>query len=456
MKYQEFIIKKSQFANGNGFNPLWIPDFLFDFQKYIVEYSIKKGRSLIAADCGLGKTIMELVIAQNIVQHTNKNVLILTPLAVNYQMILEAEKFGVEVSRSQDGNPKSKITISNYEQLHKFDRNDYIQVICDESSILKNFNGVRKGEITEFTKKMPYRLLATATASPNDYIELGTSSEALGYLGFIDMLNQFFKNDNNNVGLRRMYGEAPKWRFKKCAEIPFWRWVTSWALACRKPSDLGFDDNGFILPNLIEKDHLIEDIKPANGFLFNMPASKLDEQRDETRRTINERCEKVAELVNDTGQPAFIGCHLNQEGKLLKQLIPDSIEISGSDSDEKKEEKFLAFLKNQVRILITKPKIGAWGLNLQHCNHVIYFPSHSYELYYQFVRRCWRFGQKRQVTIDRIFTEGLQKVVDNVNRKANQADRMFDNLVNEMNNSLSIKTERDFNQIEQIPQWLLN
>jgi len=454
MEYNDFIVGKSQHYDDSGFEPLFIPDQMFDFQKFLLSWAVKKGRALLATDCGTVKTFMEMAWAENVVRKTNKNVLILSPLAVSAQMVREAEKFDIECSRSYDGKPAGKITVTNYEQLHKFDKKDFIAVVCDESSILKNFNGMRRNEITEFMREMPYRLLATATAAPNDYIELGTSSEALGYLGFVDMLSRFFKNDNNNIGLRRSYGEAPKWRFKGQAESPFWRWATSWSRAMRIPSDLGFDDGDFILPDLVENTHIVEGIEPPEGMFFNAPATRLDQQRKEIRRTINERCELAAEMVNDTGEHAFIGCHLNDEGKLLNSLIPDAIEISGSDSDERKESKFLDFVNGNARVLITKPKIGAWGLNFQHNAHIVYFPSHSYEQYYQFVRRSWRFGQKKQVNVDVILTEGEQRILANLQNKSKQAGLMFQNLVKEMNNAMHINNDKNFNKKEKIPSWL--
>lgn len=454
MEYQEFLERKGQLGTRDGFDPVFMPDFLFDFQKALVEWSLQKGRAAIFADCGLGKTPMQLVWAENVMRKTHKPVLILTPLAVSYQTALEGDKFGIEVKRSHDGSAHKCITITNYEQLHKFNYNDFSGVVCDESSILKNFDGTRKGEVTEFMKKLPYRLLCTATAAPNDFIELGTSSEALGFMGHIDMLNRFFKNDQNNSALRRNYGEAPKWRIKGHAEIPFWQYITSWARACRKPSDLRFADDKFILPKLIENEHLLKDIEPPEGMLFNIPARNLIEQRKERNRTINERCEKAAALVAGTGEPAILWCHLNEEGNLLEKIIPDSVQVSGSDKDEKKEEKFISFIKLESRILITKPKIGAWGLNFQHCNHVVYFPSHSFEAKYQAVRRCWRFGQKRPVTVDIVMTDGEEPVMSNLRRKEKQAVEMFENLVREMNHSLTFNKINRFKTTEEVPSWL--
>ena len=315
-------------------------------------------------------------------------------------------------------------------------------------------DGTRRSEITEFMRKLRYRLLATATAAPNDYIELGTSSEALGYLGHMDMLNKFFKNDQNNSSTGRHYGEVLKWRFKGHAEIPFWRWVSSWARAIRKPSDYGFDDGNFILPPLIERDHLIEVNSIAAGYLFNLPALGLQEQREERRRTLKERCEMAASLVNNTGKPALMWCHLNDEGDYLEEIVSGGVQVSGTDSDEEKEEKFIDFINGKIRVLITKPKIGAWGLNLQHCAHITYFPSHSYEQYYQGVRRCWRFGQKNQVTVDIITTEGERAIMSNLKRKAQQADNMFTELVKHMTNSLSIKRNSTYQNAAEVPSWL--
>jgi len=303
-------------------------------------------------------------------------------------------------------------------------------------------------------RKVEYRLLATATAAPNDYIELGTSSEALGELGHMDMLNRFFKNENNTSAGGMFHGEAVKWRFKGHAEQQFWRWVCSWARAIRRPSDLGFDDARFILPELIEREHLVTAATIAPGMLFALPAVGLKEQREERRRTIDERCAEVAALVGGTGQPALVWCHLNDEGDRLADIIPDAQQVSGSDSDEAKEEKFLAFASGQLRVLVTKPKIGAWGLNFQHCNHVTFFPSHSFEQYYQGVRRCWRFGQKRPVVVDVVTTEGERGVMQNLQRKAAAADKMFSSLVAEMNSSLRIARSTYGTQREARPAWL--
>ena len=449
MSYAAFLDRKAQLGGEHGFAPAWMPDFLFDFQSALVEWAIRHARGAIFADCGLGKTPMQLVWAENVARHTSGRVLILTPLAVAHQTIQEAAKFGIECARENG----TRLTIANYERLHHYDPADFAGVVCDESSILKSFDGTRRLAITQFMRKVPHRLLCTATAAPNDYTEMGTSSEALGYLGHMDMLSRFFKNDANNSAQGRKYGQVIKWRFKGHAEDPFWRWVASWARAMRKPSDAGFADAAFVLPGLKERQHVVEARSLPDGALFALPAVSLREQRAERRRTMTERCEKLAALV-DTKQPALVWCHLNDEGDLLEQLIPDAVQVSGADSDEAKEEKFLAFGQGEVRVLVTKPKIGAWGLNFQHCAHVAMFPSHSYEQYYQGIRRCWRFGQTRPVVVDIVTTEGETRVLANLQRKAAQADRMFTHLVAAMRQALAVARGDYGTEPEQVPAWL--
>lgn len=461
--YAAFLDAKTQAGADSGFSPVYIPDYLFGFQQTVTEWAIRKGRCAEFQDTGLGKTIQELVWADNVVRHTNKPVLLLTPLAVTHQIVTEAAKFGIEAVRSRDGEMPAHpcIVVTNYQQLHKFDPHRFSGVACDESSILKSFDGAIKDAVTDFMRKVPYRLLATATAAPNDYIELGTSSEALGYLGHMDMLSRFFKNNagnsirpNMHQGADRYTEERVAWVLKGHAERPFWRWVCSWARALRKPSDVGGDDGPFALPPLVQEEHLVSARKKKEGALFALPAIGLREEREERRRTIEERCEKVAELVNGTSKPALSWCHLNDEGDLLARLIPDAVQVSGSDSDEAKEEAFLGFVKGDIRVLVTKPQIGAWGLNFQHCAHVTMFPSHSYEQTYQGIRRCWRFGQKSPVKVDVVASAGEKGVVKNYQRKAEQADRMFTALVAEMNQAMHIDRSRNFNQPVRVPAWL--
>ena len=461
--YSEFLANKAQLGTNDGFEPLWMPSFLKDFQVSLVEWAILKGRDALWEDCGMGKTPQALVWLQNVVMHTNRPVINFAPLAVTRQTLREAEKFGIEAYISLDGKVRPGINIANYERIHLFDPNDFSGMVCDESSILKSFDGIRRKQITEFMKKMRYRLLLTATAAPNEYIEVGTSSEALGYLGYVDMLSRFFKNDQGNSikpMIVRHSGrdfakmeESAKWRFKGHAEQPFWRWVCSWARSLRKPSDLGFDDAEFILPPLIERQHLVETKSLPNGKLFALPAVGLSEQREERRRTITERCEKASELVAHD-RPAVVWCHLNDEGDLLEKMIPDCIQISGKDDEGEKEAKFLSFIDGHSRVMITKGKIGGWGLNLQHCAHSVSFPTHSFEEYYQSIRRFYRFGQTQEVISDIVTTEGEKGILANLQRKAKAADKMFSDLSKYMNDATDIERTTTFTQKMEAPAWL--
>ena len=280
--YGAFLDAKLQQGSMHGFPPTFLPEELYDFQRDLVTWALQKGRAAIFADCGLGKTLIELVWAENVVRHTGGRVLILAPLAVAPQTVREGLKFDIPCAQSRDGTLSSPITVANYEQLHHFSSQDFAGVVLDESAVLKHYTGVRQRAVTEFLRPCPYRLLCTATAAPNDYIELGTSSEALGELGHIDMLNRFFRNEKNTSSvatggryMRAFIGQ--QWRFKGHAEIPFWRWVSSWARAVRKPSDIGFSNEGFELPPLIERSHVVDVERPRAGMLFNMPAVGLKE-----------------------------------------------------------------------------------------------------------------------------------------------------------------------------------
>jgi len=454
LDYGAFLARKAQHNTGDGFEPTWLPDWLFGFQRVLVDWSIRMGRAAIFADCGLGKTLMQLVWAENVRRYTGKPILIITPLAVSFQTIHEAEKFGVDAAVSRKGKIPAGVTITNYERLEHFDPNQFGGVVCDESSAIKAFDGQRRAIVTEFLRGHRYRLLCTATAAPNDYTELGTSSEALGYLGYMDMLNRFFVNDQNTSGLGRFHGQAAKWRFKGHAEEPFWRWVASWARAVRRPSDLGFSDDGFDLPALIHRQHVV-DVPPDPGSdaLFDLPAVGLQEERSELRRTVYDRSEAAAIALADASS-GVAWCHLNDEGRTLARLISGAVEVAGSDPPDEKEEKLRAFTDGEVRILVTKPSIAAWGLNWQHCNRMTFFPSHSYEQYYQAVRRCWRFGQQQPVTVAVVTTKGGRNALTNLQRKAEQADRMFDSLVTFMRDAMSVTGGHTFDQAMEVPAWL--
>lgn len=426
---------------------------MFPFQAHLTEWAIRKGRAGLLEDCGLGKSFQELAWLENVKRHTNKPVLLLTPLAVGPQMVREGEKFGIECRRSSGGShDKAETIVTNYEKLHHFNRHDFAGVACDESSCLKAMSGERRHQVTEFMREIPFRLLGTATAAPNDFVEVGTSSEALGYLGARDMVTRFFKEDVNKDHLgwgRKAY------RFRGHAEQQFWKWVCSWARACRKPSDLGFSDDGFGLPPLNEVEHIIENSTPRDGMLFSTVADGLQEQREERRVTINERCEAAAANVMAHDGASIIWCQLNDEGDLLEKMIPGSVQVAGCDSDEKKEEAADWFANGAGnRRLISKSKIYGWGLNFQSCNNIVTFTTHSYEAYYQSIRRCWRFGQKKPVTATTISTKGEAGVLANLRRKSQQADHMFSSLVEHMAGAMDIDRGFKFEQQEAMPSWL--
>jgi len=442
MRYEDFIKAKQQWKHEVGFQPSCIPEFLFDFQKHLVEWSCIKGRSAIFADCGLGKTPMQLAWADQVVRKTNKPVLILAPLAVVPQTIEEGERFGIEASR--DGGC-AQIHVTNYQRLKWFDPNKYSGVVCDESSILKSYSGAIRNEIIDFMKPIQYRLLCSATPSPNDFMELGNSTEALGIIRRVEMLATYFVHDG---------GETSKWRLRGHANNPFWAFVASWARAVRSPADLGFDSSQFVLPKLTTQSHVI-DSKPMDGFLFATEARTLDKQRAERRATINERCETVAKIANQGSDPFVAWCSLNDESKLLKSLINGCEEVSGSMSDEQKEEIFTGFRRGDIRAIVTKPSMAAFGMNWQHCNRMSFFPSHSHEQFYQAVRRCWRFGQKRDVVASVVTTEAESAIVENLNRKEKQSIELFGRIVENM--AVHYNAEESTyipQQKARVPQWL--
>jgi hypothetical protein len=456
MTYREFLEGKRDYGAERGFEPIEVPGFLFPFQRSLVEWAVRKGRAAIFSACGTGKTPMQLAWADNVVRHTNKPVLILTPLAVSSQTVREAVKFGFDAAQSRDGQYAKPIVVTNYEKLRHFSPSDFGGVVCDESGCLKDFKSKTRAEITEFMRTIPYRLLCTATPAPNDYPELGTSAECIGEMGYQDMLTMFFrkekKTDKSGDG-HHAWARQNKWILKGHAEEAFWRWICSWARALRRPSDLGFPDEGYILPGLEIREHVVEARTRRPGFLFDIPAKTLADQREERRRTIRERCELVAELISHT-RPAVVWCHLNPEGDLLAEMIPDSIQVSGKDSDELKEMAFEGFVRGDVRVMITKPVIGAWGLNWQHCAHQTFFIAHSYEQYHQGVHRSHRFGQKEVVKVDIVASEGEAGVIANLQRKSEQADAMFERLVMLMHDQLSIDRSDPFTKEEILPSWL--
>jgi len=454
MEYKDFLQSKRHKSIDYGIDTSFIPDNMFDYQEYVTKYAIKKGRCAIFLDTGLGKTIIELTVAKNYLKETGKPVLIITPLAVAFQFIKEAEKFGIsDISYSKDGRYSTGIVVCNYERLDKFKSSDFDCVILDESSILKNFDGAIKNSITSFLKQVKYRYLFTATPSPNDFIELGTSSEALGYMGYTDMLGRFFTNNEDTIKPQNI---GTKWILKGHAYEDFFIWVSSWSISMRKPSDIGFSDDRHILPELILNYHPVKNDENlvVNGQvqLFNQIAKRLTEVRAEQKATQVKRCEEAVRLAEGHDISVY-WCNFNQEAELITQLDRNAHEVKGAMNIDKKEEILLAFANGEIKKLVTKPKITAFGLNWQHCNHTVYFPTFSYEQYYQAIRRFWRFGQTNNVTVDLVYSDGQQRVLDSLIAKAEKANDLFTKLNSTLNKSFLDK-KSEFDNPVNLPSWI--
>ena len=450
-RYADFLEAKLQHTAGDGITVTDLPNWLYPFQADLVEWALRRGRSAIFADCGMGKTPMQLAWADAVVQHTGKPALVVAPLAVTAQTVREATKFGIDAEVSRDGSVPASVTVTNYERLHEFDTSRFGGVVCDESSAIKAFDGTTRATVTEFLRTHRFRLLCTATAAPNDYIELGTSSEALGELGYTDMLSRWFTN-RQRTAAQRGWGQKAEWRFKGHAEIPFWRWVASWARALRRPSDLGYHDDGYELPPLEYRRTVINADATEVGRLFDLPANGVREVRSEQRRTVEERCQAAAEALADADS-AVAWCQTNAESDRLEQLL-GAVQVSGSEPTSSKEGKLEAFTRGDIPILVTKPSIGAWGLNWQHCNRMTYFPSYSYEQLYQATRRLWRYGQQHPVTVDLITTDGGLGMLEAVEKKAEKAEEMFSRLVACMRDAQQVDRDNNYPQQAEVPAWL--
>ena len=455
MDYAAFLQSKRHLTGQYGFDPVWMPSEVFDFQDHVITKAVRKGRMGLFADTGLGKTRMQLAIAENVVRHTNGRALILTPLAVAFQFIDEAAMIGIDsIAHSKDGKLRAKITVCNYERLHLLDPADFQCVMLDESSILKNFNGAIKAAIMAFIKKVPYRFLSTATPSPNDFIELGNSSEALGYLGYMDMLGRFFKSTQNDADSNnRNIGN--KFRLLAHAERDFFAWVNQWSVMVKRPSDLGFSDKGYDLPALHVNTHTTESEAAwstgGQGEIFVKPARTMSEVKAEQQATISRRCEMAVKLA--CGRTSVYWCNFNEESDTLARLDQDAAEITGGMSIDQKEEILVSFARGDIKRLITKAKMTSMGLNWQHCNHTVFFPTWSYEQYYQAIRRFWRFGQQREVTCDLVISEGQQRVIDALQQKTEKAQQLYQNLVQSVNQDFTL-TRKAFSQTVQLPEFI--
>lgn len=431
--YRQFLERKKQTIQDSGFrveekdlNPI-----LFPFQKYCVTKALKKGRYALFEDCGLGKTIQQLEWSRHIAAHTNKPVLIIAPLAVVGQTIAEGEKFGYEVIELDERPIRGGLYITNYDNIKNVVAKDYAGVVLDESSILKNFDGETKKMIIESFSDTPYKLACTATPSPNDVMELCNHAEFLNVMSRNEMLAMYFIHDGGNT---------TSWRLKGHCEQMFWDFVSDWAVMLCKPSDIGFSDEGYVLPamNLIETH--IETDKRDNGKLFNDTSVNATDYNKELRATINERLQKVAEIVNNSEENWIVWIKQDDEGDMLRKLIPDAVEVRGSESPSAKREKLIGFAKNKYRVLITKLKIAQFGLNYQNCHNQIYASlDFSFESTYQGIRRSWRFGQEHEVNVYLICTDTMANVRETIIKKQNQFENMQKAMTSATNRNIETK-----------------
>ena len=429
--YEAFIEKKRVEALDSGFVQEDINAALFPFQRDIVKWALKRGRAAIFADTGLGKTAMQLEWAHHVNKHTGRPVLIVAPLCVAQQTVREGLKFDIEVNycRSQV-TTTGGVNITNYEMLDKFTISDFAGVVLDESSILKSHDGKTRTHLIDVCQRVPYRLSCTATPSPNDYMELGNQAEFLGIMSMSEMLAMFFTHDS---------GETSKWRLKGHGARKFWEWMATWSVAIRRPSDIGYSDERYILPALKIQESIIDSADPFNEGLFPKAAQSLTESRLAKRSSIGDRVQFIADKINASPDEQWlVWCHLNDESAALAKLIHSAQEVRGGDSIDKKEATLTSFTEGKLRVLVTKPSIAGFGMNWQHCHNVAFVGlTHSYEEFYQAIRRCWRFGQQHEVNVAVAVANTEVGVLESIRRKSNQHESMSELMVTHMREAMN-------------------
>ena len=416
--YHQFLESKTIVDVPCGFEARDINPKLFNFQRDIVKWGLQRGRFAGWEDCGLGKSAQQLEWSHQVFKHTGKNILLLAPLAVSEQHADEARKFGIEQVKvcADQSEVEPGITITNYEKLHKFDASEFGGVALDESSILKSFDGKFRNRIIDSFRDTPFKSAWTATPAPNDFMELGNHAEFLGVMTRAEMLATFFVHDG---------GDTSKWRLKGHAEKDFWRWLCSWAINIRKPSDLGYSDDGFVLPPLKVIEEIVSSNHVSEGFLFPLPASSLGDRRSARRSSLSNRVNRSVEIANSSKEQFLVWCDLNDESKALSEAIDGAVEVTGSDSDEHKVETAKRFVRGDIRAVVTKGSIWGWGLNLQNSRNQIHCGvTDSAEEWYQKVRRQLRFGQKEEVRCWVVTSESEGAVVSNIKRKLADMDKM--------------------------------
>ena len=457
--YSEFLQEKEIVDRPSGF---LIPELnlnsnLFDWQKVLVKWALSRGRAAIFASTGLGKTLMQLEWANHVCRHSRKPVLILAPLAVSEQTQQEGEKFGIgsKVVHSQT-EIYNGINITNYEKLHKFDPSVFSGIVIDEGSILKSFSGATRNQIINSFCKTPYRLSCTATPSPNDYTELGNQAEFLGIMTHSEMKATFFINDTSDTGTWRLKGHVQ--------DNLFWKWISSWGAVVNMPSDLGFDDKDFILPELSYHEHIIlANGKGRKRGLFLEEVSDLNDRRKVRRETIDDRCREAANLINSTDDRWLVWCNLNDEGTLLTKLIDGAVEVAGRHDNETKRDRLLGFANGKIRRLVSKPEVAGWGMNFQICHRAAFVGlNDSWESLFQATRRIWRFGQKEPVDIHIFIEEREGPVLRNIKRKDQQASEMASEMIFHMKDLVkrevfkAVKEQDSYRPEKEmrIPRWL--
>lgn len=463
MNYESFIENKLSTVPLTGLphaGAIRLADGLFDFQRVMVTWALRRGRAAIFADTGLGKSRMQLAWADAVHRETGHDVLILAPLAVAAQTVAEGSEIGVDVNLCRDGSEVgSGITITNYDRMHRFDTSGFGAVVLDESSVIKHHNSKTLATLLAAFDQTPFKLCATATPAPNDWTELGTHAQFLGICTQVEMLSEYFVHDG---------GDTQSWRLKGHARSEFWKWVASWSALVRKPSDLGFDDARYNLPPLTVSQHVTKSTghdQSATGMLFAFDANTLSERRTARRGSMPGRVAACAALVNADAQPWIVWCDLNAEGDALRTAIPGAVEIRGSDDPDVKEQRLIDFAEGRIRVLVTKPSIAGFGLNWQHCARMAFVGvTDSWEAYYQAVRRCWRFGQQREVMVH-IFASDLEgAVVKNLKRKEHDAIAMADALSAETHDAVMqavtgvIRQSNPYSpeRTVELPSWLVS
>ena len=459
--YAEFLSSKRIEHKPSGFDPgdgLLNPNFAGDFiwQNDLCRWSLRRGRAGVFPDTGLGKTIMQLVIASEVVKHTGGRFLLLAPLAVSRQTLLEARKFSIDVPIkvcSDQIGVEDGITITNYEKLHKFDPSEFFGVGLDEGSILKSIGGKTRDKLIGMFGRTPYRYVFTATPSPNDIMEVGSYCEFLGIMTREEMLAMFFTHDG---------GETSKWRLKRHAEKDFYRWMATWCVMISNPSDIGYDGSRFVLPPLNFHSHVVK-CKPQDGYLFSVPDKTLHDQRKTRRATIDERVAVMSELVKGSKEPWSIWCQLNDESKAAAAAIEGAKEITGSQKDYEKEQLLNDFTDGILKKVVTKSLIAGYGLNWQHCCKVgLLGIGHSYEQEYQLIRRHWRFGQKNEVDVHRVISDRDGGILENQERKHLQHQKLIRGMVEAVSEQTRLEicgatrevTEYHPQQKLELPTWL--